>query len=360
LVEPLPEQGGEMIKIDLLPGSPENPRNSEGSMIELRNRKIMFAYTHFYGGKSDASSAYIGARYSEDRGRTWSGKDRVVVENEGKQNVMSVSLLRIESGEILLGYLVKNSRQDCRYFIKKSTDECESFSEKILVTELDSGIGNYFVVNNDRIVQLKNGRIIVPACLHPSTETEWRPGRAMIFYSDDHGNTWKHSKTILDSPDGSDKHGLQEPGVIELKDGRLLMWTRTNLGSQFYSYSEDGGETWSNVQPSSLISPLSPASIKRIPETGDLLVVYNDRSGRFPLSDNPYSNRTPLVAAISKDEGTTWEKHFLIEDDPEGRFCYTSILFLEDKIILSYSAAKAKDAWGLLRVCIIGINEIYG
>ncbi len=351
-----------MKKIDLLPATKENPRNSEGSMIELKNNEIMFVYTHFYGGMSDNARAYLGARHSKDKGETWAEKDRIIIENEGMENVMSVSLIRLKTGEILLGYLIKNSLMDCKYYIRKSKDEGQSFSEKILVTNTDCGNENYFVVNNDRIIQLSTGRILVPASHHSTPTGEWKdrkPGRIMVFYSDDNGTTWKSGKTVLETPDTNDKHGLQEPGIVELKNGKLLMWIRTNLGSQFYSYSDDCGETWTKVQPSDLISPLSPASIKKIPETEDLLAIYNDRSGRFPISENPYQ-RTPLVAAVSKDEGKTWIKHFVIEDDPEGRFCYTSILFTDHKIILSYSANKADQPWGLLRICLIDISEIYG
>jgi len=300
-----------MKKIDLLPEKEDNPRNSEGSMIELKSGKIMFIYSHFYGGKGDNAPAFLAARYSDDKGETWTKEDEVIVENEGKE-------------------------------IRKSKDEGKAWSEKVLVTNREFDEGNYFVVNNDRIVQLSSGRILVPASHHPCPTNKWedfRPGRVIVFYSDDNGKTWKSSETMLLSPEKEDKAGLQEPGVVELKDGRILMWMRTNLGSQFFSYSEDGGETWSEVKPSNLVSPCSPASIKRIQETGDLFVVYNDRSGRFPIS--PHQNRTPLVCAISKDEGKSWEKHFPIENDPEGRFCYTSILFIDGKIILSYSAASS-------------------
>ena len=152
-------------------------------------------------------------------------------------------------------------------------------------------------------------------------------------------------------PSSKENPRNSEGAMVELKDGRVLMWMRTNLGSQFYSYSEDGGERWSSPSPSSLISPLSPASIKRIPAPDDLFVVYNDHSGRFPYPE-PQS-RTPLVGVISKDEGKTWRNHFLIEDDPEGRFCYISILFINNKIILSYSAERG---WGLMRITLFSLE----
>jgi len=57
-----------MRKIDLLPGKEDNPRNSEGSMLEWKDGKIIFIYSHFYGGKSDAAPAFLAARFHTIRG----------------------------------------------------------------------------------------------------------------------------------------------------------------------------------------------------------------------------------------------------------------------------------------------------
>ena len=80
--------------------------------------------------------------------------------------------------------------------------------------------------------------------------------------------------------------------------------------------------------------------MKRIPSTGDLLAVWHDRSGRFSLPEPAKESwgRTPLVSAISRDEGKTWEHHRLIEDDPERGFCYTAIHFVDDVVLLAYCA----------------------
>jgi hypothetical protein len=39
-----------VYKLRLLPPSPENPRNSEGSFVQLWDGSLFFAYSHFYGG----------------------------------------------------------------------------------------------------------------------------------------------------------------------------------------------------------------------------------------------------------------------------------------------------------------------
>ena len=99
--------------LELRPGA-GNPRNSEGAFVTLKDGRILFVYTHFTGGGGDHSAAHLAGRYSSDGGRTWTQEDRMIVPNEGGMNVMSVSLLRLQSGEIALFYLLKNSLQDCR------------------------------------------------------------------------------------------------------------------------------------------------------------------------------------------------------------------------------------------------------
>src|SRR5699024_517994 len=110
-----------------------------------------------------------------------------------------------------------------------------------------------------------------------------------------------------------------EPGLIELSDGRILMFIRASGGYQQLSYSSDRGETWSPVEPSNIPSPVSPAMIEKIPGTGDWLLVWNNNDG----SDSDLEGkRTPLTAAVSSDEGKTWKHIQNIEDDPEGWYCY--------------------------------------
>ncbi len=333
-----------------------NPRNSEGSIIELEDGRLFLAYSHFYGGDDDNAPAYIAGRYSYDRGRTWDSKDTIVLENEGKENVMSVTLLRLITGELVIFYLIRNGWNDCRLYMRKSIDEGNTWSEKVCCIPRDG----YFVVNNDRVIQLSNGRIIVPAAYHhcpDGTFKTWSSrGISMCFFSDDNGNTWNQSKSELIAPSES-KSGFQEPGVIELRDGSLMMWMRTDMGSQYISYSYDKGETWTNPVSSDLKSPCSPASIKRIPSTGDLLCIYNDYSGRFPYQ---VGKRTPLVSAISKDEGKTWGNHKIIEDDPNGWFCYTSITFVDDNVLLGYLIGNIHiGGSNALQISRISINWFY-
>ena len=47
----------EVQKIQLLPPSEGNPRNSEGAFIRLKDGRKWSGYSHFYGGGADDAAA---------------------------------------------------------------------------------------------------------------------------------------------------------------------------------------------------------------------------------------------------------------------------------------------------------------
>jgi hypothetical protein len=340
-------------KLRLLVPHEDNPRNSEGSFLELEDGRLLFVYTHFTGGNGDHSAAHLASRLSRDGGYTWTARDKVLVPNEGQMNVSSASLLRLQSGEIALFYLRKNSHEDCRAYLRLSRNEGRRWGPPLLCMSQ----GGYFTVHNDRVLQLQSGRLLIPAARHNVPGGRWSPrGVAVCFLSDDNGQTWHSSRFALTGPERS-RTGLQDPAVVELKDGRLLMLCSTDQGCPYRSYSPDGGETWSPAEPTDLRSPVAPVALKRIPSTGDLLLVWNDHSQVAPARR---TKRTPLAVALSCDEGQTWEKTKVLEDDPAGWYCYTAVTFVAERVLLAYCAG-GQDVGRLNRtqITVCDLNWLY-
>jgi len=343
----------EVLKNPLLPPVANNPRNSEGDFIALKDGILMFVYSRFTGGTADDAAADLAAIYSGDGGKTWSLRYEPLLTNEAKQNVMSVSLLRLPEGEIALFYLRKNGPDDCVPVMRISKEEGRNWSEAVpCVPE-----GGYYVLNNDRAVQLKSGRIVLPLARHARAGAKFGSrGTFLCAYSDNGGRTWKTSTTELQAPPNS-RSGLQEPLIVELKDGSLMMLSRTDLGSQFRSTSVDGGVTWAVAEPSNIVSPLSPASVARIPSTGDLLLVWNDHEN---VDEKRKGKRTPFTVAISKDDGKTWENRKTLDDDPEGWYCYTAIEFVGERVLLAHCAGDAKvGRLNRTRMTSFGVSWLY-
>ncbi len=292
-----------------------NPRNSEGSIVTLKNGDLLFVYTHFIGKSGgDHATARLDARRSTDGGKTWTQQDTIVLNNEGKMNIMSVSLLRLASGDIAMFYLVKEHPGDCRPYMRISTDEGQTWGPRTLCIPDES----YNVVNNDRIIQLESGRLLMPVARHAyhgknAYDYDWNAD-TFCMYSDDNGKSWKKGKSVPRT-----KTVFQEPGLVVLPGGKILMYIRTNSGCQYYSTSADNGQTWSDAVPSCLDAPLSPAQIKRIPGSDNLLAVWN------PLK--PSKNRSGLDIAVLTPDASKILTRKYIEKTDKSSFQYPHILF---------------------------------
>src|SRR5205085_11906505 len=124
------------------------------------------------------------------------------------------------------------------------------------------------------VIVLKSGRIVLPICY--LTKRTWaKRGEGFdaftwmgtfssgILYSDD-GDTWKESAIEFKTPTpylGAD--GIMQPIALELKDGRVWLLLRTQMGRLFESFSRDGS-VWTKPQPTSILSSDSPASLTRM------------------------------------------------------------------------------------------------
>jgi len=314
--------------LDVFQAEKQHPRYTEGSIIELRDGSLLFAVTEFIDNASDFAKAQLVARVSQDGGRTW-GPKRVLQKNIGGLNVMSVTLRRLgnpvrKKTPIGLFYLVKNSFKDLRVYLRISHDEAKTFGKPILVTK-EKG---YHVMNNDRVTLLSSGRLLVPVASTPDVK-KVNHFVSFCYLSDDGGNTWRAGRGHVDLP----KRGAMEPEVVELKSGRLLMIMRTQLGQIATAYSKDGGDTWTKGEPLTVKAPEAPTTIRRIPSTGDLLLIWNNT---FTEGAGHGGKRTPLTAAVSSDEGKTWKNIRNLETRTDQTYAYTSIAFVKDRVLLSY------------------------
>ncbi len=343
-----------------------NPRNSEGAFLRLNDGRIAFAYSRYRGDSADDHAyAEIACVFSYDDGETFEN-ERILVRPsadpaDDETNCMSVSLMRMANGDVGLFYLLKRNNVVSEYLLRRSSDEMETFGEPTLCVASD--MPGYYVVNNDRVIRMANGRLIVPAAHHPSAMgyrgKNSLDGRATAaFYaSDDDGYTWRRVSAMLALPSVAySGTGMQEPGLIELTPGVLYAYFRTDMGRQYESVSIDGGANWFPAQASRFTSPASPLLIKRNEYSGKLYAIWNpvpEYYGR-PSAKVWTGGRTPLVIAEGEftGGGIRWGAPKVIEDDPGAGFCYPAICFLsESEAVMSYCAGgvEASDEMCLVR-----------
>lgn len=310
-------------------------RNGEGAFIRLNDGRIMYAYTEYVGaGNEDADPASIVAVFSRDEGESWGEKRTLLERGPEDKNIMSVSLMRMENGELGMFFLRKTG-DACVLNLVRSADEGLSWGEPVICTD-----NKYYVVNNDRVIRLKNGHLMFPANLHADNTGGYSV--QCFFGSEDDGKTWKNLCEPVVHPFCHTSTGLQEGGLYQFENEDIWGWARTRSGSQFSMYSSDEGASWTTPAGSELFtSPDSPMQVKDVgPYT---VAIFNPKPryyGRIELEEHETGKglwaRTPFVCLVSKDRGQTFPEGFLLEDDPANSFCYPAVFAGEDYFLTAY------------------------
>ena len=329
--------------------SEERPRNGGADIVELKDGSIFMAKMDIFSSDlaepagDDAPSDLI-TMVSRDGGRTWGDRRTFIKPAPDETAAYTPGLLRLRNGEVLFRYemyhrFVQGEEKCVSGYACKSRDECRSFSDPVTMFSRSA----HHSGSQGDLRQLSTGRIVAPTCYMEGTALQ-DEGKGLAptdtsvagcFYSDDEGETWAECDNYVYLP----MRGTMEPKIEELADGRLLMVMRTQLGSVFQSFSRDGGQTWSDPQTTGLASPESCPGLRRIPRTGDLLLIWNDSpyDGKF----DHYGVRSPLSAAISKDDGLTWGPSRAIETDPEWEFTNpATIVTSQGCLLVVYEASK--------------------
>ncbi len=323
-------------------------RGNAGDIALLSGGRLLLAYTG-YREKAGAGSIFgdIEGRYSSDGGRSWGepfplvGRPKPERKDESYQHP---GLLRLANGQLLLTYIYF-SGSDPRFahtYYRRSTDDGATWSDQLIVTP-HAGTNHVF---NDKLVQLPSGRILAP-CEREIREEggDHRGYVSTVFYSDDDGYSWQQSENVVNMLPVE----AQEPHVVPLRDGRVMMLCRTYSGYVVRSYSDDEGVTWSQGEPApdlKLSTNSSALNVKRIPSSGDLLLLRSTGTiGRL---------RTPFVAAVSTDEGVTWSHERPIGPDPDDDYGYPSLTFVDDVALVSYHKRSG------IYAARIGIDWFYG
>jgi sialidase-1 len=326
-------------------GTPEQPRSTIGDILPLGDGRLYLTYSHYYTeGAWDQSPSLIRRTISADGGCTW-GEPKDLIGGDGVKALAS-SMIHGANGDLLMSFSTENPESIARFaeqvgqkvrvnpdidraqhWICRSQDQGETWDEFVCITNNDPdgpAWDGYSV--SGRMLRLRSGRILQPCVLSKQLLVN-------CYYSDDDGRSWQRGQ-MSPTPDYSSADddaiafGLCWNCVVELRNSDLMMFIRTVTGFQYVCRSSDGGETWSQPRPSmALQSSWSPAIVRSIPATGDLLIVWNRCSTM---------ERTSLTSAISRDDGETWENMKLIEQHRGYAYSHPSMVIDGDRVLLLY------------------------
>lgn len=315
------------------------PRNGEGTFLRLKNGAIFFVYTKFSGSEwHDNASADIASLTSYDDGETWVEERIVISHDNASRNLMCPSLIRMSNGDVGIVFLkkMKDGINAVPWFTR-SSDEGMTFSEPFRCIH---DYENYYVIENDHAIMLKNGRILVPANYHTMKANGVldynEHGLKVTFCSDDDGHTWKEIGDRQDIPfSHKSETGLQETMLYETEDGRIRALSRTDMAFQYECFSDDYGESWTTPEPDRFFSsPDSPLLMKRA--CGMTLAVFNPIPNYTTRDGEKAWGRTPLICATSDNDGISFDRIYFLEDDPENGYCYPAIFDGGDYALIAY------------------------
>lgn len=349
------DSGGKHI-VTVAKSTRDFTRKGEGDVIELADGRLLLVYMEFSGNGSDFAKTRLAAQESSDGGLSWSGHRVITETTPGDLNVYSPNLIAAKDGGILLIFMRQHRPGALTNHVWKSSDGGRTFSPMAEFVR-----GRDFALCNATVKRLASGRLLLPASPPVAGKpAETGPYAAAMLFSDDDGRTWRVSESRIELP----KRGAMEPHVEQTATGRVLMVMRNQLGKLYLSESEDDGATWSPARPSGLTSPESCPELTRIPGTSDLLMIWNHSYD--PKFKSHYGKRSPLTAAISKDNGKTWQHVRDIETDPKRAFSNPGCRFTKKgKAILNYWTCEYLPNWAMqdvidLRVAVIDKAWFYG
>ena len=262
-------------------------------------------------------------KHSADGGSTWS-KMQVIYEEGGDKQITTGNpcpVIDQSTGRIWMPFC----RDNDYVLVMFSDDDGQTWSAPVDITQdVKADDWNWYATGPGIGIQLERGRykgrMVIP-CDHSIERDGKRIMVSHVFYSDDHGESWKLG--------GSLEIHTDECQVVELADGTLMLnarnyWGRSGArpdrgGKRAVSYSKDGGDTWSDLEfDETLIEPVCEASLLR----------YHPRPKHL-LFSNPASTTTrhKMTVRLSRDEGRTWPVAKLLHAGPSA---YSSLIVLSD------------------------------
>ncbi len=182
-------------------------------------------------------------------------------------------------------------------------------------------------------IRISTGRWLCPAQARTETEEDGKcimNYNSAVFRSDDDGESWSVTdlksaprfETVWPHKSSRWENNGSECTLTELADGRIMLISRTSQDWFYAYYSSDGGETWTDGEPSPFHGTLTTPFLLKLSD-GRIIHFWNnsqplaevDKESYWPplgkdcmdaVWEDVFTNRDVNHAAISEDGGKTW------------------------------------------------------
>lgn len=342
----------------VFPVAPDNKPNYRiPTILQVPGGDLLIFAEKRNDGPGDVGNHDIVLKRSRDLGRTWSAEQVVFDDDDRVCTDITVGLDR-QSGTLWLFFL----RDKKRFAAFSSADGGVSWRGPLSIhaqvtrPEWDTIQGKsdgdgpvrgraalwrkgwsqrYGVGPGNAMIQLRSGpkagRLLVPARHRENVGPRLR-SFAHVFYSDDHGATWRLGGTVGEN--------TSECQLVELADGTVMLVARNESPADapdnlrhLVATSGDGGQTWGPVRRAEeLITPRCHGAVERFTlavERGRNRLLFSSPASPFRQNEHPYG-RYNLTVRLSYDEGATWTAGRTIWPHPSA---YSDMTVLPDATI---------------------------
>ena len=267
-------------------------------LIQCPNGDLL-AFVEARYGVSDHSQKDVLMRRSTDRGITWGPYEAVWGHLEEDHAGWKDPAPVVDETTGRLFYFMNTNESEKRLFYMTSDDSGYTWSDPIRIPDsLLRPEWKRWRNNPGPGIQLKVGtykdRMLIPGHIVTHEDRHF----SVVWYSDDHGESWQVSETAV--------QGSDEVSIVELSDGCVLMNIRSHgeldpgLDPDYrnFMYSDDGGESWYGLE-----------TIRDLPwESGHGSITRMEtRDGTRLFAFHPVVfKRRDLTCFVSYDEGKTW------------------------------------------------------
>ena len=290
-------------------------------VTELDNGDL---YLTYYGGDGEYSqdTAVFASRLASGT-QEWS-YPKAIARNPF-QSMGNPVVWQAPEGRVWLFFVVRfgSTWSTSRIMAKVSDDRGVTWSDAFLVS-LEEG-----TMVRGRPIRTSTGETILPIYHETGSDTE-KTGAdtsSLFLLFDSNSGRWEPSNKVYS------RLGNLQPAIVELGPGHLLAYCRRggdyepgDDGFVVKTESKDGGHTWSQGEETSFPNPNAAVELIKL-KSGNLLFIYNDSM----------DDRTPLTAALSKDNGRSFPIRINLREGPHSFAYPTAIQTADDMIHVFYT-----------------------
>lgn len=310
--------------------------------VVLTNQRTLLAFCEGRKtGRGDHGDLDLVLRRSRDGGQTW--QPMQLVYEEGGTAKITIGnpcpVVDRSTGTVWLPFC----RDNDRVLITHSTDDGQTWFKPVEITpHVKRPEWGWYATGPGHGIQLGSGRLLIP-CDCRVREVPGgivKEGHSLVFYSDDHGKTWKLG--------GVTDAGMNECEAVELADGSLLLSMRNYFGknTRAFSISTDAGLSWSSPRHHpQVFCPTCQSSIQRYSLQPKNVLLYSGPGGE---------GRNDMTVRLSYDEGQTWPVAKVLY---AGSSAYSDLVVLPDATI---GCLYERDNYGKITLARFSLDWLTG